>query len=631
MKKLFRFVIRLAIIAGLIFGALKILTHFDLIVIDENGIYFPGDNDGPGEEEATVYIVTYESEGKTSTLYVEYRKPYSLKTIPAKKGHRFLGLYDQREGGTQFVDEYGKSVGTYRESTDITLYAQFAPDTYTLMLNYGEGRNEGNSSYTVTYGENFPNLPSYVVVESNPHLEFVGWSYKKSDGTEVMLSEANGEVNMLLDNVASELFDYKKELELYAKFATRSYNIKFIASDYSTILSESTVVAGSELMSFAPKMDGSKYIIEWNGLTEDSIAERDAEYYVSKVGYKVTLKKTPDYTETLLVEENATYQPPLQVTRAGYTFDGWDNNGETVESFLVINSNVTLNAKWIGNTYTITFDANGGSCDSQTMSVVMGESYTLPSASLNSMVFSGWTLGGETVSSSGSWSVADDVTLVASWDIPRYNVHFNYNSSSYSGETSKEYYRGDRVELPIPTKEDHVFLGWYDYSDNKYDTLVMPDSDIELFAEWLRVRYSSTSSNLSVNDDSVKSITVSLDSMFDLSMLKQLGYKAKISLSMHIQEVNRGYQLIYISSDKFYQSTSDSLWGNISFTDAFYSNKYEAGGDGSPSSADFSDTVYDISIDRFTQNKFVISLFADGSSDDDWEASNIRYTIEFYK
>ncbi len=78
-------------------------------------------------------------------------------------------------------------------------------------------------------------------------------------------------------------------------------------------------------------------------------------------------------------------------TKTGYTFAGWSKtsdgeieytNNETVKN-LVTSGNITLYAKWTANTYTITYNANGGTgtmnkttCVYDTNCTLAGNSFT---------------------------------------------------------------------------------------------------------------------------------------------------------------------------------------------------------------------------------------------------------------
>ena len=83
-------------------------------------------------------------------------------------------------------------------------------------------------------------------------------------------------------------------------------------------------------------------------------------------------------------------------TRQGYTFKGWytentfknEVKADTAES---LTEDHTLYAKWEANTYTLTFDANGGNVSTSTKSVTYGQTYNdLPTPTKTGYTFGGW-------------------------------------------------------------------------------------------------------------------------------------------------------------------------------------------------------------------------------------------------
>ena len=108
-------------------------------------------------------------------------------------------------------------------------------------------------------------------------------------------------------------------------------------------------------------------------------------------------------------------------TKPGYTFDGWyTDSGEkvTADSTVNVDRNHTLNAKWRENTYTVSFNSNGGSSVSS-ISVKYGDTYgTLPTPKKDYYKFVGWYTspsGGTKVSSGDTFNSASNITLYAQW------------------------------------------------------------------------------------------------------------------------------------------------------------------------------------------------------------------------
>lgn len=118
--------------------------------------------------------------------------------------------------------------------------------------------------------------------------------------------------------------------------------------------------------------------------------------------------------------------------RVGYTFDGWYNGNEHIkdDSIVITASNHTLTAKWLPQTYTITFNGNGGTADQLTKDVSYASTYgELPSATRDGYIFAGWfteSTGGTPITSDTATTTDGEpsvVTLYAQWTPKTYRLY----------------------------------------------------------------------------------------------------------------------------------------------------------------------------------------------------------------
>ena len=170
---------------------------------------------------------------------------------------------------------------------------------------------------------------------------------------------------------------------------------------------------------------------------------------------------------------------PDAPTKTGYTFGGWFVK-TTEWNFLAytVTENVTLKAKWIANEYTLKFNSNGGN-EIADMTVTYDGDYTLPEPTKENYVFLGWKEGENAYEQSGKWQKTSGATLTAEWDILRYTITFENAEVS----PMKVAYNNSTYKLPVPTRENCTFLGWY--KDNvKFEGGVLLASDITLSAKW---------------------------------------------------------------------------------------------------------------------------------------------------
>ena len=123
--------------------------------------------------------------------------------------------------------------------------------------------------------------------------------------------------------------------------------------------------------------------------------------------------KTLDKGETLTDIPN-----PIQ--KVGYTII-WDRT-----DFSNVTENLVVNAIETPNTYTITFDASGGTIETETQEVIYDAETTFATPKKADYLFLGWTYNGRAIVNGAKWEIADNVTLVATWqdNRPTYTVKF---------------------------------------------------------------------------------------------------------------------------------------------------------------------------------------------------------------
>ena len=137
---------------------------------------------------------------------------------------------------------------------------------------------------------------------------------------------------------------------------------------------------------------------------------------------------------------------------------------------------------------TVTFDANGGSCNTYSKQVLYGECYgTLPIPEKENYRFDGWyTDDGEQVTENIVVTAISNHILYAHWTYNDYKIYFDANGGEVSIDYKTVTYY-DRVgELPIPTRDYYNFLGWYMLNGYEMteDMLYELERDCTLVAKW---------------------------------------------------------------------------------------------------------------------------------------------------
>lgn len=140
-------------------------------------------------------------------------------------------------------------------------------------------------------------------------------------------------------------------------------------------------------------------------------------------------------------------------TRTGYTFVSWKTSDNKSFSGR-FERDLTLVAQWEINTYTITFNANGGEVSTISDSGVYNTMPTIPTPTRKGHTFQGWkTADGKVYDEESPFT--QDLTLVAQWEINTYTVTFIVDGVLYD-TMSFEY--GTKLANIAQTVEPTLFM-----------------------------------------------------------------------------------------------------------------------------------------------------------------------------
>ncbi len=195
---------------------------------------------------------------------------------------------------------------------------------------------------------------------------------------------------------------------------------------------------------------------------------------------------------------DSTYATLPVLNRTGYTFEGWytkATGGALVTDEVVFNTlgNVTLYAHWTANTYTVSFEMDGGTADKDSMTITYDQVYgTLPVVQKTGYTFNGWydaAEGGNLITKTTVVKTTENQTLYAHWTANTYVVtlvHFGGNRFPHDVTYDEEY--GSFVMTEI---EGYVFEGWYteDGTLIEEDTIVKIAEDHTLYSKWSGLPY----------------------------------------------------------------------------------------------------------------------------------------------
>ncbi len=182
------------------------------------------------------------------------------------------------------------------------------------------------------------------------------------------------------------------------------------------------------------------------------------------------------------------------LSKTGHTFAGWYTSPLFEENTLFdlntgISKHMTLFAKWSPNTYTASFELNGGnqSTDYDPIEYVYGTSFEQPTdPTREGYEFAGWYSNSNFTTIYTGWngSRASNHTIFAKWEPAQYTITFNTDGGSVVDPITQAYL--SEVNEPIaPSKEGYGFIGWYDLNNELVIwPYIMPLGGTELRAEW---------------------------------------------------------------------------------------------------------------------------------------------------
>lgn len=421
---------------------------------------------------------------------------------------------------------------------DTDLYARWFPNVY--FIDFDANGGTGTMDTIVQDGTESVNLPANVF--TNGTYLFDGWN-TAADGSGTAI--ADGETGYTPG---------KKDVTLYAQWKERTYTVKY----------------------------------DTGGGTPSTIADKD------------NIK----FDESGLL-------PTDMIKKEGYTLTGWNVQGtdtkvenDTKYSDLVTDytiPEVTLEAQWSENTYTVKYDTNGGMPTAITdkTNVKFKDTGLLPAddPTRPGYTFEGWEAASNQVLDTTAYKalVADDtvksVTLVAQWEAKEYTVKYDSNGGipvSIAEKGHVKFWDAELLPSDIMTKPGYTFGGWnYNtkpVSDTtKYSDLAADDTvrEITLVAQWTPKQYTVHYDVNGGTPDNYPSEVVGFESVVPIPAVAPAkdGYDFKgwLKDTTKIDGTSVTYDSL-VADDTVSEITLEAQWEEKSYTVKFELKPGERGG-----------------------------------------------------
>ena len=440
--------------------------------------------------------------------------------MPTRSGYLFMGWYTDAECTTKY--DFSTEI-----TTDLTLYANWVEMTlpegedYEHVKGFSQtqinpARYDSTQSTTEIYSS-YGKCVYFVVNETGSHSIY----YRHDSNTPAIAvynlttkTEILEAINVTNENYAKVTFDCAAGDVVAIIIMPVSYYDTYVEMYF-----EGFTYPESEVN--APESD----LIYTHGSSSSEIMDSEEFDPFDRIVNGNYISVDVKYGEE--------FELPV-ITRPGYTFDGWrDITAEDSEELFEAGKwdstkNVYLRPSFTPNTYTLTFKLDGGSLDSETMTVEYVSFYELPIPTKENYTFKGWYIevpddvdaedydpdydNDIEFGFTGTWGTLKDVELVAKWEGLSYKVTFensipdsyvtvryayNYSGASSTYYTTHPVHAGNTVPMLVPSRSTttnletgdvtaYLFNGWYTDAEckTKYDFTGTVREDLTLYADW---------------------------------------------------------------------------------------------------------------------------------------------------
>jgi uncharacterized repeat protein (TIGR02543 family) len=475
---------------------------------------------------ANNYTLTYNYNGASadsSTATSSFTTGGTAITLPSptKTGYTFAGWYSD-SSLTSSIGSAGASYSPTGATTSLTAYAKWTGITYTITYKAGTNASGSDLTQTFVYGG------SATLKNSSAAFIRVGYSI-----TAWSTSDGGSSTNSL-----ASTYSASSNITLYPVWTANTYTVTFDAATNggsALVPDTSTFTVGTSAITLKSPSTRSGYTESgWytaaTGGTKigDAAATysptSDITLYFQWVAINYTVTYNASTASSGSVPINGTNYNignnitiagnPNSLARTGYTFAGWTDNSSgtgTVytsgNTYTVASANVNFYAKWTANSYTITYNANGGSGSptNATATYTTGSTEitlsTVGTLAKTGYDFDGWSTSPTGSKLVGTYTTASDITLYAVWNIKTITVTYDKGIASSSTiasfPTTDSGSYNSTITLPTPTSQVSISGGTYQFSGWKLSGAsatyepgtgyILPATNPTLQAQWIQV------------------------------------------------------------------------------------------------------------------------------------------------
>ncbi|MDR2963924.1 MAG: InlB B-repeat-containing protein [Bacteroidales bacterium] len=422
------------------------------------------------------YSITYTNlEGTTTTNTTKYTiesETFAVTPPSSRTGYHFIAWYLNGLGITQI--EKGSITG------DLTLSAKWDPITYYITYN-ANAENMSNPA-TQTYNIEMPtfNVPTLY----RTGYVFDGWFNSANEKIEQIAQGSTGDTT------------------LTAKWNPIKYTITYNANGgtVNPAKTEYSIETVNNLTLPTPTRDAYTFAGWYDGTTKIETIQLSTGNITltaqwDPITYTITYHDTFEVTNPN--PSNFTIETPsftLQnISREGYTFDGWKYNGIKNNRILKGSwGDLHVYALWIINNYTITYHlGNGVNASENKDSYTVESIFALQNPSRAGYNFEAWFTDAD-FTNAFTGLTNGNVDVYAKWNPIEYTITFDtkttevVNSIKYTIESND-------IAVPTLSRNGYSFDGWFNAANTKVEKIAKASTgDTTLTAKWQIIDYNVT-------------------------------------------------------------------------------------------------------------------------------------------
>lgn len=413
-------------------------------------------------KEETKYTVNFYNQDELLETQVTSEINYPN---PNKKGYTFDGWYEDNN----LTIKHESSTVT----SDLNLYGKWTPKNYKISFD-SQGGNTLDTK-EVTYDQTYGDLPT----PTRQGYTFTGWYLNNTHITSQSKVQITQDTTLKASWKADE--DTVYQVNHYQENLDND-GYTLVDNQQLNGTTNSQVTPNTHLYDGFKSPSKKEVIIKGDGTTV-------VNYYYQRNLYALTIDGDSGIVSSsgqgnYRYGQNASFNVEV---KEGYTFDHFEINNEPITNNLTITKDTKVKAVTKVNTYTISYELNGGTANHLKDTYTVQDEYQLPIPKKNGYTFIGWNDGTQTNPSKDmklSKGTTGNKTYTAYYKASTYQISFNTDGGNEIKDKTVTY-ESTYGKLETPTKQGYTFVGWY-LKDTPIteETQVDITSDTTLKAKW---------------------------------------------------------------------------------------------------------------------------------------------------